>query len=253
MLHVTEVAEPGAVTEWITQHAVSLHDHLLRHGAVLIRGLGIRDAEALARVAAAFAGPPMPEREAFALRQRLNEAVVSSLQWPPDQPMCMHHEMGHARLLPRLLTIGCLYAPARGGVTGLVDARAMLAALPAELVKSFTDEGWLLDRAYHGVVGMRWQDSLDAPDRATAERYAADNGIALRWLPDGSARTSQRRPAVVSHPITGEPVWFNEIAFLNEWTLDPIVREYMVGQLGADGLPFKTRRRSSCSTTRTSS
>jgi hypothetical protein len=54
-------------------------------------------------------------------------------------------------------------------------------------------------------------------------------------------RTSQRRSAVVRHPLTGRRCWFNQIAFLNEWTLAPEVREYLVDVYGEDGLPFNTR------------
>jgi hypothetical protein len=46
---------------------------------------------------------------------------------------------------------------------------------------------------------------------------------------------------VVTHPLTGRRVWFNQIAFLSEWTMDPEVREYLVDVYGDDGLPFATR------------
>jgi hypothetical protein len=46
---------------------------------------------------------------------------------------------------------------------------------------------------------------------------------------------------VVRHPVTGRRSWFNQIAFLNEWTLDPDVREYLIDVYGPDGLPFTTR------------
>jgi hypothetical protein len=45
---------------------------------------------------------------------------------------------------------------------------------------------------------------------------------------------------VVGHPVTGQACWFNQIAFLNEWTMDPDVHEYLVEMYGADGLPFTT-------------
>ena len=35
--------------------------------------------------------------------------------------------------------------------------------------------------------------------------------------------------------------WFNQVAFLNEWTLEPEIREFLVDVYGADGLPFTTR------------
>jgi len=46
---------------------------------------------------------------------------------------------------------------------------------------------------------------------------------------------------VVRHPVDGRPCWFNQVAFLNEWTLDPDIREYLVESYGPDGLPFTTR------------
>ena len=45
---------------------------------------------------------------------------------------------------------------------------------------------------------------------------------------------------MVAHPVTGQRCWFNQIAFLNEWTLDPEVREFLVEMYGPDGLPFNT-------------
>jgi hypothetical protein len=40
--------------------------------------------------------------------------------------------------------------------------------------------------------------------------------------------------------VTGQRCWFNQIAFLNERTIDPEIREYLVDVYGEDGLPFNT-------------
>ncbi|MGZ8802274.1 MAG: TauD/TfdA family dioxygenase, partial [Mycobacterium sp.] len=42
-------------------------------------------------------------------------------------------------------------------------------------------------------------------------------------------------------PVTGQRCWFNQIGFLNEWTMAPEVHEYLVDMYGVDGLPFNTR------------
>jgi hypothetical protein len=78
-------------------------------------------------------------------------------------------------------------------------------------------------------------------DRAAIERYCQANAIECEWQADGGLRTRQRRSAVVHHPVTGQRCWFNQIAFLNEWTMDPEVHEYLVDVYGSDGLPFNTR------------
>jgi hypothetical protein len=45
----------------------------------------------------------------------------------------------------------------------------------------------------------------------------------------------------VRHPLTGRRCWFNQIAFLNEWTIAPELRQYLVDVYGEDRLPFNTR------------
>ena len=50
----------------------------------------------------------------------------------------------------------------------------------------------------------------------------------------------QRRSAVVRHPLTNQRCWFNQVAFLNEWTLAPEVREFLLDMYGPNGLPFNT-------------
>ena len=45
---------------------------------------------------------------------------------------------------------------------------------------------------------------------------------------------------MVRHPVTGQRCWFNQIPFLNEWTIASEIREYLVDVYGAEGLPFNT-------------
>lgn len=73
------------------------------------------------------------------------------------------------------------------------------------------------------------------------ERYCRAHAIAFSWQPDGGLRTTQRRSAVVRHPVSGRRCWFNQIAFLSEWTMAPEVREYLLDEYGPEGLPFNTR------------
>jgi len=117
----------------------------------------------------------------------------------------------------------------------------VLDTLPTELVGRFEREGWLLVRNYHDEIGASVAEAFGTDDRAAVENYCRANAIEYEWRPDGGLRTRQRRSAVVRHPITGRRCWFNQIAFLSEWTMDPEVREYLVEVYGADALPFTTR------------
>jgi len=209
-------------------------------GAMRIRGLGLRDA---AEAEAVFRqlGTLMTETEAFAPRTRYAPGVYSATKWPPNQPMCVHHELSYAHEVPSLMLFACLVAPKVGGATPFADGAAVLDALPRDLVERFERHDWVLIRNYNDDIGATVADAFGTSDRSAVERYCRANAIDFEWQNGGGLRTRQRRSAVVHHPLTGRRCWFNQIAFLNEWTMAPDLREYLVEIYGADGLPFNTQ------------
>src|SRR5437867_4929072 len=85
----------GDASRWAAEHRDALRAAVVEHGALLVRGLGLRD---VAEIEAVFRrlGSLMIEREAFAARQRYSDGLYSSSKWPPSQHMCMHHELSYA-------------------------------------------------------------------------------------------------------------------------------------------------------------
>ena len=232
----------GDAPGWAAEHRNALRAAVLEHGSVLVRGLGLRDAADVGAVFHKLAtGGLMAEKEAFAARQTYAEGVYSSSKWPANQPMCMHHELSYTLEFPGTMMFACLTAPDQGGATGVSDAPTVLEALPPELVERFERTGWMLTRSFNEEIGASVADAFGTDDRAAVESYCRANGIEFEWQPDGELRTRQRRSAVIQHPVTGRRSWFNQVAFLNEWTLAPEIREYLVEVYGSDGLPFNTR------------
>jgi alpha-ketoglutarate-dependent taurine dioxygenase len=229
----------GDGPRWVADHRDALRAAVVRHGSLLVRGLGLRD---VAGTDAVFRGlgSLMTEREAFAPRRRYSEGIYSASKWPPNQLMCMHHELSYTLEFPSLMLFACLTAPADGGETPVAESAALLRALPGELIERLERAGWLLVRNYNDEIGASIADAFGADDRRAVESYCRANAIQYEWQPGGRLRTWQRRSAVVQHPHTGQRCWFNQIAFLNQWTLDPEIREYLVDIYGEDGLPFNT-------------
>ncbi|HET9873727.1 MAG TPA: TauD/TfdA family dioxygenase [Propionibacteriaceae bacterium] len=238
ILSVDGIADPQS---WAAEQRDAVRGVVGEHGSILIRGLGLIDAAQVGAVFRRLAKDLMVEREAFATRRSYPDGVYSSSKWPPRQPMCMHHELSYRLEFPGLMMFACLTAPTDGGATAVADSPAVLRALPSELVERFEREGWLLTRSYNDEIGATLAEAFGTDDRGEIERYCRANAIDFEWQPDGELRTRQLRSAVVRHPLTGERCWFNQIAFLNEWTMDPEVREYLVDIYGDDGLPFNTR------------
>jgi alpha-ketoglutarate-dependent taurine dioxygenase len=240
-LPIVRVDSTGDAPGWAAENRDALRAAVADRGSVRVRGLELRDASDAGAVFERLAGELMTEREAFAAREGYSHGVYSSASWPQNQPMCMHHELSYTLEFPGLMMFACLGAPSEGGATGVADSEAVLAALPADLVERFEREGWLLTRSYNDEIGASVAEAFGTDDREAVESYCRANAIELEWQPDGGLRTRQRRSAVVQHPRTGRRCWFNQIAFLSEWTMAPEVREFLVDMYGADGLPFNTR------------
>ena len=225
---------------WAAAHRDALRAAVAEHGSLLVRGLRLRNAvetEAVFRRLASL----MTEKEAFASRRNYSPGVYSSSKWPPNRPMCMHHELSYLLEFPSLMLFACLIAPTDGGATPVADAASVLEALPAGLIERFERVGWLLIRNYNNEIGASISEAFGTDNRLAVESYCRANAIEFEWKADGALRTWQRRNAIMRHPLTARNCWFNQIAFLNEWTIDPELREYLVDAYGEEGLPFNTR------------
>src|ERR1700729_543067 len=145
---------------WAAEHRCSLRAIVAEHGCVLVRGLGLRDADEAGAVFRRLADGLMTEREAFASRQTYADGVYSASKWPANQQMCMHHELSYRVEFPGLLLFACLAAATEGGATAVSDSPTVLQALPAELVARFEREGWLLTRNYNDDIGASVADAF---------------------------------------------------------------------------------------------
>ncbi len=237
---VLRVDPSGDAMRWVSEQRNALHSAVVEHGALLVRGLGLRDAAGAEAVFRQL-GDLMTETEGFAHRERIAQGLYTASKWPSNQQMCMHHELSYASKLPSLMLFACLVAPATGGATPVADGPSVLEALPVDLVKRFERSGWLLVRNYGGEIGTTVAEAFGTDDRRAVERHCRVRAIRFEWQGDGALRTWQQRSAVVCHPMTGRRCWFNQVAFLSEWTMAPELRDYLVEVCGEDGLPFATR------------
>jgi hypothetical protein len=181
-----------------------------------------------------------PYREKTTPRTDFGLGVYSSTDLPPSQAIRMHNENSYTLTFPGLLLFGCMTAPAEGGTTPVADCRRVLSAMPSRLAEKMRESGWRLNRSFSEYVSTSWQTAFATDNPVDVARYCDTNLIAHSWRDDGTLRTSQVRPGIIRHPVSGGEVWFNHLLFWNEWALDEEVREALVDEFGRDGLPFST-------------
>src|SRR5262245_9230960 len=177
----------GAAASWAAEHRDALRALVAEHGALLVRGLGLGNATETEAVFRQL-GSLMTELEAFAPRRCYTQGVYSATRWPPNQQMCMHHELSYALEIPSVMLFACLVAPASGGATPVADASTVLEALPADLVEAFERLGWLLIRNYNEDIGASLAEAFGTEERAAIESYCRAHEIDFEWQQNGGLR-----------------------------------------------------------------
>jgi alpha-ketoglutarate-dependent taurine dioxygenase len=190
-----------------------LHDKLLEHGALLLRGFPTFDTGALAEFVRHLTGKtPLSYAGGASPRINLGAGVYTSTEYPEHYALSLHNEMSYTSRWPRHLFFYCATAPERGGETPLADSRRILKKIDGEVVRQFKTKEIKYVRNLPGGSGSgySWQEAFETGDRVTVENSCRAAGINLDWKDDGGLRLTEVRPATAVHPLTGEEVWFNQ-------------------------------------------
>ena len=230
------------LSEFIAENRAQLDAHLQTKGAVLFRGFAVSDAARLRELVVELCGQPWHYIEGSSERRQLGDAVYTSTEYPPEYTISLHNELSYTRRWPGRLCFCCPQAPASGGQTPLADSRRILSALPRDLVTEFEERQIayirnLRSQAVPGL-GLSWQAVWETDSRYEVEDYCGQEQIDFEWNEDGSLWTRQIRPAIATHPETGERVWFNQVDQFHPSNLGDNVAADLLDVLDPDALPL---------------
>jgi alpha-ketoglutarate-dependent taurine dioxygenase len=228
------------LASWIQHHQERIAEWLARCGGVLWRGFDLDLDTAFQPCAAALIGTFQPYHEGATPRTRLSHGIYTSTEFPSDQVIAQHNELSYTTHWPQRISFACREPALSGGETPLTDVRRVLANLAPALVARFVELGWMLVRNYGNGLGPSWQKAFNATSLAEVQEYCAKADIELEIFDAQRIRTRQRRPAIRQHPLTGEAVWFNHVAFWHPGSLELSVRAGLLAQFRAAELPYYT-------------
>lgn len=236
------VFEPGvdgvSLVEWAQEERERLERLLLEHGAILFRGFGIRSLDAFREVMGATSDDALLEyRYRSTPRSQIEGRVYSSTEYPAARSIPMHNEMSYARSWPSRIWFYCDTAAEEGGETPLADSRRVYRRLDADLRERFEGRGVMYVRNYGEGMDLSWTDVFQTDEREEVERFCRDQGIEVAWKEGGRLRTRQVCQAVIDHPVTGEPVWFNQAHLFHVSALEESVRRMLLDSFAPDELP----------------
>lgn len=220
-------AGPETLLRYWQESFDQIESKLLEHGAVLFRGFGIAQQEIFHQTVRSLPGRMLDYVDGNSPRTKLATGVYTSTEYPPEFFISMHNELSYSERWPARLFFCCVTAPEEGGETPLADSRSILRNLRPDLVDAFTRKGVKYIRNLHGGRGFgpSWQKTFETEDRPAAEEYFRSSGMQFEWKPDGGVRLWHVRPAVATHPRTGETAWFNQADQFHPSTHPPKIYE----------------------------
>jgi len=204
--------EPGLLTSWYQDNHEFVEQKLLEHGAVLFRGFDINTPASFARLTRSIAPGLLDCLDDNGPRTKITSGIYTSTEYPAEYQLSMHSEYAYSHKFPSRLYFCCVVEPGKGGETPLADNRKILKKLDPEIVEEFRRKRIKYLRNLHGGngFGLSWQAAFQTTDKAAVEAYCRSMSIDYEWKADGGLRLQNTFDSVITHPVTGEEVWFNQ-------------------------------------------
>lgn len=212
----------------------SLHEELLQHGALLLRGFPASTAHELARFVRLFSGKELKNYVGGASpRIKICDGVYTSTEYSQQITLALHNELSYTYQWPEHLFFCCVTPAAKGGETSVGDSRAILKNIDPEVLRQFKSKKicYVRNLCNGQGSGFSWQDAFETTDRKVVESYCLRGGIDFRWREDGGLRLAEVRPATERHPLTNEEVWFNQADGFHPSTLDRATYDALVYEI----------------------
>ncbi len=223
--------------DWVAGRRALLDDWLAVRGALLFRGFADQSALALGDFMAAVGGELMAYRYRSTPRTLVGDRVYTATEYPRDHAIPLHNENAYQRIWPNRLAFQCVEPATRGGRTPIAFMPAVTWRIGAALFEEFTSRQVLYVRNYGLGVDLPWQTVFQAEDRGEVEAFCRMQGIVTEWGEDGCLRTRQVCQGSGRHPVTGEPLWFNQAHLFHISSLPEPVREDLLALFDASDLP----------------
>jgi alpha-ketoglutarate-dependent taurine dioxygenase/acyl carrier protein len=229
--------------DWAKHHRQFIETELLKHGAILFRDFNVTDVPLFERFARTMTSSLVNYVEGSSVRVSMGDQLYTSTEYPPELFISLHNELSYAHKWPGKIFFFCLQVPSHGGETPIADSRKVYSLLDSKTKEVFIQKEVKYLRNLKGKrgAGLSWQSVFETTDRAFVEEYCRQGGIEFSWKHDGALRTAQVRPAVATHPVTGETVWFNQVDQWHPSNLGPAAARAMLAVIKEEDLPINAR------------
>lgn len=221
---------------WFVNHRPVIDELVTFVGGVVLRGFPIHSASEFSQLAAPYPEPEFGYAGGATPRKGIEGRAYEATQLPPEGYLHLHQEMSYLPRWPAKLAFFSMVPAETGGATIIGDMRKFTELVQGPFfdrvrekgiryVRNFRSPDWSTGNATADKYHRPWTEAFDTTDRAIAERDITSMGMEYEWEGD-SLTVSNLSPGVVTHPSTGDELWFNQLAGMAE-TVESIGPERM--------------------------
>ena len=222
--------------DWARSHRESIEKQLLEHGAILFRGFNTESASDFEQFALRIC-PELFGEYGDLPREGVSGKVYGSTPYPADQAILFHNESSHLQRWPMKIWFYCMQPAEQGGETPIVDCRRVYEALDPKIRERFIERKLMYVRNYVDGLDVSWQDFFRTTDKSVVEEYCRKASIDFEWKNGEVLQMRQVCDAVLTHPKTGEAVFFNQLQAHHVSCLEPATRASLLSLLKEEDLP----------------
>ena len=233
-------AEDVDLASWASANRPEVLEKLSKAGATLFRGFKIESLSQFRAFTQSICPELIEYGERSSPRTKIDDGVYTSTDHPADQPIQLHNEQSYTLNWPMKIWFFCMQPSLTGGCTPIADSRKILKRLKPQTVEKFFRKQIMYMRNYGDGLGLHWPEVFQTTDRSVVEQHCREASIEFEWKDGNRLRTRQVRPAIRTHPYTGEQSWFNHMLFFHITSLPPSVRDAFVSGIKEEDFPFNT-------------
>jgi alpha-ketoglutarate-dependent taurine dioxygenase len=210
--------------EFLRDNLPTIKSQLLQYGTILFRGFPVESLEHFNRFISELKyGSFVDYVGGGSPRTKVEGRVYTSTEAPPEIVIPLHNEMSFVDNYPTHINFYCDIPSPVGGETIIGDARKIFRDVDPCVKAKFIEKGFsyisryykknlILDLINKYKPGHKtWMQVMETDDKREVEKRCKENNFEWRWIHNDWLEITQKRPAVINHPVTGETVWFNQI------------------------------------------
>ncbi len=216
--------------DWYKSNQVVMQEKLDQNGAILFRGIDISSITDFETVMDDISSKFMAYVDGNSPRTKLTSKVYTSTEYDQNHSITLHNELSYSYQWPAKIFFCCLIPAAVGGETPIADCRKVLKSMDATLVEEIERKEIMYIRNLNDGAGFgpSWQDTFETKDRNKVEEFCKQANVQYDWKPDGGIKLIQPSQGIITHPKTGEKVWFNQIDQFHPSHLDKEIYETLM-------------------------